>query len=319
MSAQTDLDRRREYQRRYAQARRDRLAAAGLTSKGTSRIQRRRHSWANIVERAAEVVRSYGTGVTLRQTFYRLVSDGTLKNSVSDYQNLSARTAEARRAGWFPPFLDRTSEIQIPTSWDSPQELVDAAREQYRRDRTEGQEQQVWIVVEKAGLLAQFDAWFGDLGLPMAALSGYASQSDVDEIRRRVRRDGRPAVLLYAGDLDPSGEDIERDFVERTRCWSDVQRVALTPEQVDEYGLPELPGKTSDVRSAGFVARHGGLIQVEVDALDPDDLRDLFQDAVDALWDQSAYDDVVEREDREREAIVYVKPGDDGDPDGGAA
>lgn len=298
---------RREYQRRYAQARRDRLAASGLTSKGTNPIQRRRNSWDDIVEHAAEIVRSYGTGVTLRQTFYRLVSDGTLHNTVSDYQNLSARTAEARRDGSFPAFIDRTSEVHVPASWDSPKEIVEAARRQYRRDRTEGQDQVIWIIVEKAGLLAQFGAWFGDLGLPMAALSGYASQSDADTIREKVEDDGRPAILLYAGDHDPSGEDIERDFVERTDCWDEVRRVALTADQVARYDLPELPGKSSDVRSPGFVARHGKLIQVEVDALDPNDLRDLFQEAVDALWDQSAYDDVIEREDRERERIVFVE------------
>lgn len=301
-------ERRRLYQRGYAQRRRDRLAAQGLTSNGTSPRQRRRGSWNEIVKRAAEIVRSYSTGVTLRQCFYRLVSDGTLRNNISEYQKLSAATAEARRQGWFPSFIDRTSEVHVPTAWDSPRELIEAARAQYRRDRTEGQEYCVWLVVEKAGLLAQLDVWFGKLGLPMAALSGYASQTDIDVIADAVRDDGRRAVLLYAGDHDPSGEDILRDFVERSDCWDEVERVALTAEQVERYRLPAMPGKASDVRAGRFVAQHGRLIQVEVDALDPNDLRDLFRAAMDAYWDQSAYDVVIERENRERQAIVYVEP-----------
>lgn len=41
----------------------------------------------------------------------------------------------------------------------------------------------------------------------MAALSRYASQTDVDDIVADVEADGRPAVLLYGGDFDDSGRD----------------------------------------------------------------------------------------------------------------
>lgn len=297
-------ERRREYQRRYAQARRDRLVAQGMTTNGTSRKQRQHGvGWADILEHAAATVRSYPTSVTLRQLFYRLVSDRTLRNTTSEYQNLSSYSARARRAGTFPALTDRTSEVHVPTSWASPRELIEAARAQYRRDRTEGQPFNVWLVIEKAGLLAQLEAWFGDRGLPMAALSGYASQTDVDDIVASVAEDGRPGVLLYGGDFDPSGEDILRDLVDRTACWHEVHRVALTADQVERYGLPELPGKADDSRASRFVARHGRLVQVEIDALDPNDLHALFAEAVDAFWDQSAFDDIVAIETRERESI----------------
>ena len=83
-------------------------------------------------------------------------------------------------------------------------------------------------------------------------------------------------MLLYAGDHDPSGEDIDRDFIARTDCWDEVRRVALTAAQVEQYALPPQPGKETDSRAAGFVERHGRLVQVELDALPPDVLRDLF-------------------------------------------
>lgn len=102
--------------------------------------------------------------------------------------------------------------------------------------------------------------------------------------------------LLYAGDFDPSGEDIDRDFTERTDCWDQVIRVALTADQVTSYGLPPMPGKASDSRAAGFIERHGELVQVELDALDPDDLRALFQAALGQFWDTSAYEAVLAAE-----------------------
>src|SRR2546430_576820 len=82
---------------------------------------------------------------------------------------------------------------------------------------------------------------------------------------------GRPsAVLLYAGDFDPSGEDILRDFHAKTQCWSIVRRIALTASQVEHYKLPEAPGKSTDTRAAAFVSSHGRLCQVELDALPVD-------------------------------------------------
>jgi hypothetical protein len=114
-------------------------------------------------------------------------------------------------------------------------------------------------------------------------------------------------VLLYAGDFDPSGEDIDRDFIERSACWDKVIRVALSTDQVRDYRLPVNPGKVTDSRAAGFIERHGSLMQVELDALDPDDLRALYQAAIDRYWDTSAYerllDDEVAGRGRLRDAV----------------
>ena len=63
-----------------------------------------------------------------------------------------------------------------------------------------------------------------------------------------------------------------------------------------DYGLPPNPGKATDSRAGAFVARHGELVQVELDALDPDDLRALFTEAVGRFWDTSAYESVLAQE-----------------------
>lgn len=121
----------------------------------------------------------------------------------------------------------------------------------------------------------------------------------------QMEADDRPAVLVYAGDFDPSGEDILRDFVERTGyCWTEVKRVAVNADQIDEYGLVPQPGKRTDSRAAGFVARHGQLVQVEVEALDPADLRRLYETATFSYWDESTYEAVLEREDADIEELT---------------
>lgn len=270
-----------------------------------------RIDWPAIVDRAAVIVRTYDTSVTLRQLFYRLVSLQLLPNTQGAYKRLSSVTAERRREGTFPDLIDRGRSIHRYEHFDGPLDALQQLQAWYRRDRTAGQDVSLYLGVEKAGMVVQLQSWFGDLGIPILALGGYSSQTYVQDVAADVKRQTlgdrfgfdtdprkywRPAVLLYAGDFDPSGEDIDRDFIERTGCFDKVIRVALSAEQVVSYRLPVNPGKTTDARSAGFIERHGRLMQVELDALDPATLRGLYQAAVDQHWDTSAYDAVLEQE-----------------------
>jgi hypothetical protein len=263
-----------------------------------------RIDWPTVVNRAAAIVREYATGVTLRQLHYRLVAAQLIPNTATAYKTLSARTAEARRAGTFPDLIDRGRTIHRRPNWNDPANAMTALISQYRIDRTTGQGTSLYLGVEKAGIVEQLTAWFADLGIPILALGGYSSQTYVRDVNTDVSYSGRPAVLLYAGDHDPSGEDIDRDFVSRTGCWSKVVRIALTAEQVEHYDLPPNPGKATDSRAAGFIARHGALVQVELDALDPTDLRSLYQDAIAEFWDMSAYETALSRERADVEVLA---------------
>src|SRR5262249_6916376 len=150
----------------------------------------------------------------------------------------------------------------------------------YRRDRTEGQDVSIYLGVEKAGIVEQLRTWFGAFGVPIVALGGYSSQPFVDEIVADVEDQGRPAVLIYAGDFDPSGEATDRPFVSGAGCFDVVDRIALTPAQITRYALPPALGKATDSRASSFIARHGRLVQVELDALPPDTLRSLYLGAI---------------------------------------
>jgi hypothetical protein len=266
-----------------------------------------RIDWADVVDQGAAIARSYDTPVTLRQLFYRLVSAELIPNTTSAYKGLSSKTAEARRNGEFPELHDRTRSIHQAMHFVTTSDALAWLRGIYRRDRTIGQDVSIFLAVEKAGLVEQLRSWFGNpLGIPILALGGYSSQSYVDEVALAVRMAARPGVLLYAGDHDPEGHDILRDFLARTDCWDHVERVALTAEQVDEYDLPPQPGKASSSRAAGFVAKYGELVQVEVDALDPTVLRRLFTAAVREWWSEDAHRQVLGQEERDIEALFEV-------------
>lgn len=266
-------------------------------------MPRARYNWPVILNRAAAIVRSYDSGVTLRQLFYRLVSEEVLPNTRSAYNLLSSHTAQARRDGWFPALVDRGRAIQRLRSYNDPADALRQLAQGYHLDRTAGQKVSIYLGVEKNGLINLLWNWFGAMGISIVALGGYSSQTFVDDIAQDVDRQGRPAVLIYAGDFDPSGEDISRDFISRSDCWARRFRIALNPEQVDRYNLPRLPGKETDSRAKGFIRKHGELVQVELDALPPDVLRGLYAAAIRRYWNPKAYDAVIEQENADRKVL----------------
>jgi hypothetical protein len=276
--------------------------------------------WADVLGHAARIARSYDQPPTLRQLFYRLVVDGTLPNLNPYYRRLAGVTAEARREGTFPSLTDNSSQVIRPLTFASPQDALGWLPDVYRRDRTEGQPWTIYLGVEKSALADLLDTWFGEpLGIPVYPLGGYAKTERCDEIRRDVEAQGRPAVLITAGDFDPSGEDITRDFVKRTSCWDKVHRIGLSWAQVQDYRLPEntdpevMAKLRRDPRAPAFEREHGFLKQFELDALPPDILRNLYRDVIGSSWDDEIYQAALEREDVERAVLRRLRlPGGDG-------
>lgn len=211
--------------------------------------------WPAVLLIAAAIVQSYATGVTLRQLFYEPGQPSAHRKHRRRLQPVEQLTAEARREGSFPDLVDQTRDIWELEQYEDPAAAMRQWTRRFAGQRTAGQEVALWVGVEKAGLLTQLGQWVGHLGVPVVALRGYSSQSFVDQIvdrAQRQRKDGLRVVLLYLGDLDSSGEDIERVFLVRSvdedqrSSWDVVQRVALTEDQVVQHQLPRNPGKMSD-------------------------------------------------------------------------
>lgn len=271
-----------------------------------------------VVARAKEIVLGYSSPVTLRQAHYRLVSAGLIPNTPSAYRHLSSHLAAARRAGTFPDLIDTVRTVHVPPAWSGPGHILGQTPELFRLDRTLGQSTALYVAAEKDTLRQQFTDWLDELGIPVLVVRGFSSQSYVQVVAERTARDPRPAVLLYFGDFDCSGEDIERDFLTRTGGWAYVERVLLTNAQRLRYQLPPAEGKKGDPRWPAFAARYGfdpdRPVQWEVEALEPDDLHDLLTAAVEPFIDRQVLASVLEQEERQRAALdrfVRRWPGDD--------
>jgi hypothetical protein len=105
--------------------------------------------------------------------------------------------------------------------------------------------------------------------------------------------DGREVIALYVGDFDPSGlfmseEDLPNRLSEYGGHHITVKRIALTRDQVSE--LPSFPAtdKLKDPRYKWFRSSYGDSCW-ELDAMDPNDLRDCVETAIVELIEPTAW------------------------------
>lgn len=116
--------------------------------------------------------------------------------------------------------------------------------------------------------------------VPLMVARGYASLSFLYGAAEHIRDLDVPAYIYHLGDFDPSGvnagEKIEQTLREIAPYAQIIfERLAVTPEQIVAWNLPTRPTKASDSRAKGF-----GEISVELDAIEPNLLRQIVQDAI---------------------------------------
>ena len=253
-----------------------------------------------------------GYQLTLRQLYYQLVARDIIPNSQRWYKRLGDVVSQGRLAGridW-SAIVDRGRVPVKPPDWSSPAEILMSAVSSYRLDRWEGQQNHVELWCEKDALSSVLEPIADRFHVRMLANRGYSSSSAMYDAARRFRaaevRDQR-VVVIYLGDHDPSGMDMTRDIRDRLGLMSyhqeiEVVRIALNYDQVERYGPPPNPTKFSDSRAMGYVVEYG-LESWELDALEPQTLDDLVSDAIEGLLDRQMYDEMIEREEADKDRI----------------
>ena len=157
-----------------------------------------------------------------------------------------------------------------------------------------------------------------DLYLP----TGEISDTQIHTIACHAVGDGRPMVVLYFADADPAGWQMPISLSRKLQAFQAlgydfefrVYRVALTPDQVREYGLPSTPLKDTERRADKWTAAMG-VQQTEIDALAalrPGLLRQIAENAIAPFYDAGLDDRVSaaadEWETEAREAIEEQDP-----------
>jgi hypothetical protein len=168
---------------------------------------------------------------------------------------------------------------------------------------------EVWL--EKDALSALFWRVCKKHHVILAPCRGYPSLTFLYDAAMRLRNIDKPITILYFGDLDPRGEDIQRYLTETLRGFGvvvNVQRIALTELQVLEHRLPPAPTKKKDTLARQWVENLGDATW-ELDALEPRLLMQLAEESILKHFDQALFEkrNELQRQCREKANEVVGK------------
>lgn len=271
-----------------------------------------------ITQAAEAVLRTYSEPITIRQLHYRLVAQG-MTNDVNHYKRVISAMTDARWNGSvrFGAFVDRersmsgeteAAPVSLKDEVERAQYQIQAWMENYHLNRWENQRAYVEVWIEKKALQGVFEGPCEKLRVALAPCKGYPSLTFLHEAKQRfsdAEDRGQDSVILYFGDYDPSGEDIPRSVKEnllRMGIEVEVERVALTAEQIEEMGLPSVPAKEGDSRSRTW----SGDGAVELDAIEPAQLAEMVTGAIVERFDPELFRKLRVREKRELHAYQKV-------------
>lgn len=265
-----------------------------------------------ITENAISVCGRYADGVlTIRSLHYQLVGLG-MTNDENHYKRVVSAMIDARWDGLisFETFSDLDREMVGETAYEETdlddivqqgKENVDFWLNYYRKNRWENQKYYPEVFIEKKALQGVFADVCRRWDVALGACKGYPSLTFLNNASKRFITAGitKIPIVIYFGDYDCSGEDIPRSIEENFSKFDidvEVRRIALNEQQVKEWHLPHAPTKKTDSRAAGW----DGIGQVELDAVKPEMLMKLCDDALASIFDKDLYDDLRQIEKKER-------------------
>jgi hypothetical protein len=279
--------------------------------------------------------RAQGYRLTLRQLYYRFIAtdafpdsryftDGKVdpgntsgrgtKNCLQNYKWLGNLVADGRVSGQidWSDIEDRGRESSPgDAGWPSPEYAMRAYANGYGITHWDGQDWHIEAWVEKDALTDVIARAASPWDVSYTACKGSPSHSLVHEAARRMRSYEQQDIktkILYLGDHDPTGLDIPRDLQERLslfRSKCEVERIALTIDQVEQYGPPPNYAKESDSRFNDYVEQYGTDCW-ELDALEPQVLVDLVNEHIEEHIDQDLRQERLDQEERERAVLLAI-------------
>jgi hypothetical protein len=268
----------------------------------------------NIVSEAyklcKEMNETYGQRVTVRQIYYHLFSNGLIQLTQRDYQKVVRIITTARKRGYIPFewIEDRSRHPLWNMLYRNIEEFLSLMLNKYKRNTWTNQENFVIILLEKEALAPIVWDIAKDYNVSVFPSKGFSSWSMfVEDIRRQAEYfgEGKKLIVLVLSDLDPSGNYIKGDYINKFKFMEDelsftmpitFEKIALTPEQVQQYNLPWIKKNY----------RNEILDIVELDALPPNVLREIVKDAIEKYMDMEQLYEDLQIEKREKETLQFL-------------
>lgn len=243
-----------------------------------------------------EVISQYDIKLTVRQIYYRLISDPYVlfENTASRYTQFDKMLVVARERGEvdYAKIEDRTREaLGGDYGYDTPQEFLEVEMDNlkkcwqaYNMEMWTDQDSKLEIWVEKDALSNLIYQVANNYRVLVFPSRGYSSLTKVMECLRRLEGyKDKKRIILHLTDHDPSGFDMTRDLEKRLSAYGgdsiQIKRIGLTHEQVEKFSLRPNPVKKSDTKAKSYISQFGSDCW-ELDALPPSELQNLVVEAI---------------------------------------
>jgi hypothetical protein len=252
------------------------------------------------------------------------------KNAEPNYNWLGELVSDARLSGLIDwnAIEDRTRELGVNSHWNAPTDIIDSAAESYQNDLWRWQPVRPEVWVEKDALEGIVASACRPLDVPYFSCRGYTSLTAIWEAAQRMlahrqnrviyegphkRKNGQKfkqkIIVFHLGDHDPSGIDMTRDIRERLEMFMgeevDLRRIALNMDQVEKYGPPPNPAKTTDSRFRAYLEQYG-TESWELDALEPKVMVGLIQANLRRVMDKARFQEAVDAMEKGRKELKAI-------------
>jgi hypothetical protein len=254
-----------------------------------------------------------GRGVGYKLFIQELIPSMKKRDLAKMYRLLTiAREKGIIRAEYI---VDEHGHRERAATWADPEEYARTIIRSYRRDYWQQQPVRVLIVSEKGTVRGLLLPVLKAYGIDFQPMGGFGSFNKANDIAQDY--DGRPLIVLYVGDWDPSGLWMsECDLPERVARYGGghvtVKRIALRRDETVDHlrDLPSFPAsdKRKDPRYKWFVRNYGKRCW-ELDAMDPNDLRACVEQAIRAHIEPVAWQRCKVVEAAEQESLRTILEG----------
>jgi hypothetical protein len=267
-----------------------------------------------------EVLRQYEKfwPLTDRQIHYALLNNPPLRHSSKPhsryrnnqdcYKDTCGMVTRIRLDGTIP-FECIHDPTRPVVTWSVFQSVAPFVRKEidqflkgYYRNLMQSQPHHVEIIGEKNTLEGVVRPVAARYCIPYTIGRGYSSLPPRRDMAERFEKSGKDRLVLFVlSDFDPEGEDIAETFARSMRDDFGIEgifpiKVALTAEQVEDMELPPLnKAKRSSSRYEEFVGIHGDDV-FELEAVPPDELGRILDDAITNVLDVDAFNAEIDKE-----------------------
>jgi len=288
----------------------------------------------NVIQYLDQLFSSYNLVWTVRQVHYHLVEKNLIPNTRQGYRKASRWVTDGRYSGlidWDKIADDTRGVIKTP-DYESIEDGISTFLNSFRLSgRWKNKNYRVEVWVEKRTLRRLFEPITDKYDVYLQVGTGFNSTTAIwDAIRRISEYNTEKLYILYFGDLDPSGDYMDKDIKKRLTEFKNsgiyfkdktgkeyhipsifVNRLLVDYEDIEKYNLKPkfsvpiikngiIKDKIKeDPRARRFYELYSELFQVELEALTPKQLTDVLETKLKIYADSKQMELVPKEEEKE--------------------